>query len=224
MQGRPTFFIQVLWGVVAILLLARTASAQADILTPELTSRIHCTLLLNSVTPYPVAVPILKGKIETFVGGKSAASDQLIAYLERTEWLPDFGFLVGSRWESMSLSERNRFNRIFTLYLGSHYALRDYAQSNCAMHATIQGQPHEGDPQRRTLSMRAVVYTQLIRQDSRIAMIYDYNFIPEHGWILTDIALQDRALTEAYRGKINQWIAEKGTRNLELTLEPLTRR
>jgi hypothetical protein len=70
--------------------------------------------------------------------------------------------------------------------------------------------------------MRAIAYTHLVSQTNRIALIYSYNFLPETGWVLSDIALQDRSLVETYRGSINTLIQQKGTFNLELTLEPLT--
>jgi hypothetical protein len=222
MQGRVFVFRIVFCVFLACLGWIKPVYAQADILTPELTSRIHCILLLNSLDPYAASPGILQKRMETFFTQRSEATDRLFGYLGRTEWLPDFGFIIGSRWDSMTLAERNRFNRAFVLFLGKHYGLKDYTGSDCSLHTTIQGAGEEKDPESPSISMRAIAYTHLVSQTNRIALIYSYNFLPETGWVLSDIALQDRSLVETYRGPINTWIQQKGIFNLELTLESLT--
>lgn len=188
--------------------------------TPEMISRVHCTLLLQSLRTIPLSTSILEQRIAGLLSGYSGDPSKQLIYIARMEYLPDFGFILGRRWESMTRDERVRFNRSFALYLGSHYNLRSYTQSDCTMNSTIYG-ASENKESRSKLPMRAISYTQLVNDNHRIALIYSYDYLPTNGWEMQDIAIQDRSLTAEYRIPLNALIQKGGTAHIERLVQSL---
>jgi hypothetical protein len=213
----PLFFTLFL---SSIFLLSNIA-ASADTKAPELMSRLHCTLLLQSLKTIPLSSSILQQQISGLLGEYSSDTNNHLTYLSRMQFLPDFGFVLGGRWDSMTRDERIRFNRAFSLYIGDHYNLKSYSGSECTMNSLIYGKPH-GDADNVKLPMRAISYTQLINENFRITLIYSFNYLPGEGWEMQDLSIQDRSLTAQYRIPLNALIQKGGTTHIERLIQSLS--
>lgn len=218
--GRVRFL--VIFGLFLGFVPALPALAQSDTKAPDLISRLHCTLLLQSLKTQQLSSPILEARIDALLKEYTPKPEDHLIYLSRMEFLPDFSFIIGGRWDSMSRTERIRFNRAFAHYLGENYKLKNYADSDCAMNTTIYGAEEMKPEERDNLPLRALSYAQLVNEKHRIILIYSFNYLPGEGWQLQDISIQDRSLKDHYRIPLNTLIQRDGLERIEQSVQSLT--
>ncbi len=173
---------------------------------------MHCQLWLRQLQQQEPPQ-----NIEDFeaITGQKLDSTQAARLQILTQGLPDFGFIIGARWDVATLSERTDFNTYFMKFLSKTHPLTARKEgSYCNLDISLK--PHTPDenndifvelPQPRLLE--ATAYTLLPAKPHALPLTYrlKQDLV---GWKIEEITLGKIPLSQTYTHPFNQLIARGG--------------
>ena len=117
----------------------------------------------------------------------------LLEYLKRTAWEPDFGFLLGQHWQTLTLVQRNSFNSLMRNIVIKEYipGKADDVTRNCEMNVTAfekqSSNTRTHGPLPWPRPMQASAKTSLGEGKGGLSYIYESN--PDGRWELLNLVI-----------------------------------
>ena len=175
---------------------------------PLTMARVHCRLFALAQDANRTLIPELLDQISGPDGYEARLDDRAkIIYIGMTGGLPDFGFVVGLRWQTFTRDQRRDFNRAFADFLNRRFAIapQDTTKPHCAMQADtvlLSEKPK---------AYRATVSTTVQGKDNHpIAMTYIFDKHPPERWNLEHLSFDHVDVRGSFSDVLNQLLAGQG--------------
>lgn len=206
--------------VLFFLLSAGNAQAQSLPVgdSPLAISRLHCRLLLHAAGDARALVGDLLGEVTGDPGlpGRLGALE-LQAMRRAGAELPDFGFVIGARWETATRNERRNFNYYFAQKLIREFGLaapRDY-RDTCLPDVTItmlpdDRLPHTYPGKRDFPRERSYEALANISLPGNLSLQYRLEKHPGFVWGIEELRIGDTSLAARYGKEYNLLLASAG--------------
>lgn len=178
---------------------------------------LHCQLWLHQLKNKQS--PIQPDEYKHILGKELDSDQQEYLHAATQGGLPDFGLILGARWEVASFSDRQNFNQYFLRWLRHRFSFDASITGhycNLDISITLREQTEDTDalvelPQPRLL--QAAVYTLLPGNPNAIPLTY-YLQQELTGWNLVEITLGKTLLVRENAQNFSRLIAQGGFAHL----------
>lgn len=200
-----------------MLLFAGTAQASTkEIRLVSDIAGMHCKLWLGHIQGKQV--PLSPEELSLLLK-RTVTEEEAEQFRYRFNGLPDFGFVLGQRWQVASRADRHNFNFYFSQWLDKQFALRNNYEEpeSCNFNINLTALPNTPDghignsPQPRRL--KAIAQTVLPGENTAAVVIYELRQ-DNLGWRVHEIYINNQGLREQYEQSFGERIADSGFRGL----------
>ncbi len=204
--------------ITAIALLFSNNYAQASAKEMRLVADIagtHCKLWLAHIQNK--AAPLNAQELSLLLK-RNVTEQEAQQYNYRFSGLPDFGFVLGKRWQVADRANRHNFNFYFTKWLDKKYKFANFdSEKFCSLDINLTALPTSPDayisnspPPRR---LKAIVQTFLPAAGNTNVIIYELRQTGS-GWQIYEIYINGQGLKQSNESEFSQYISNSGFRGL----------
>lgn len=180
-------------------------------------SQFHCRQLLYAAGDKRPLDQTLLAEMAGQSAATSVDPETLAAIWQLTAGRPDWGFLIGRRWETASRAQRKTLNLYITALFVRRYHISPVTayKDTCAIDVTITSLPEEKLPDIRPgyydfpqpRALEAVAQTKL---PNGIPLVYTLVKYPGRKWVIDDLSVNGQSLKATYEAEYNHILAEQG--------------
>lgn len=176
---------------------------------PIAITQTHCRLLMLADNPNRQLVPELLDAVigkENYQERLDERAKQL--FIGMTGGMPDFGFVIGPRWDTATRDQRRDFNQAFTRFIYRRFMLAPAAgqeEFSCLM-----------DSKMTLLSEKPKAYLATVttvlkdKNNAPLTLTYRLEKYPPGGWNMQHMNLGATDLHDSFNEILNQLLSEQG--------------
>ena len=182
----------------------------------KITARMHCQLMHYVVNdPRPITSFLLNYMVNSEPGKQIYLDDVKLGIMwDGVGTAPDMGFVIGTRWNSITRTERKKYNLAFANMLDKKYQFYNDLTyyNNCKM--KIKSYKKESGLEKIVLST-----TLKSREDIDIPVLYTLEKEHNYRWNIVEMEIYGTKIKALFQDKFNQILSTDGVAGMVKYIE-----